>query len=126
MAKTLLDLSTAFDRPLVRIDGVDYQMMERGDLGIVDQMRIWQMYGRVAQIRAKAPDAFADSDKAVIAEALDTVLSVLIPDLPAAVRDRLREEQKLAILQSFTEAAAPTSEALPQVNPPTTESSSQG
>ena len=121
MGKLLLNLSTAFDRPVIRIDGVDYPLLERGDLGIVDQMRLWQMYGRVAQIRAKSPDDIAETDGAVIGAALDTVLQIILPDVPNEVLERLREPQKLAILESFTQAAEPTTpETLPPESQPTT------
>lgn len=122
MGKQVLDLSTAFDRPMVRIDGVDYELLQRGDLGLVDQMRLWALQSRVAQVQAKSLEQFVESDAAVVGEALDGALAILMPDLPEAVRRRLREGQKLAILDSFTETAEPERETLPETaSPQTTE-----
>lgn len=119
MATKLLDLSTVDpERPLVAIDGVGYEMQLADDFGLVELARLQRLQGKVADIMGHTDD-LSDGDVQSMAAALDGFAALVLPSVPADVRAKLRDAQKMSIIEAFRTAAAEKGSPLSQAsNPP--------
>jgi len=104
-AAPLLDLTTFTTRPLVRIDARTYELRRLDELSPIDGERLARHGDRLrAQMRAvkrgRTPDGRA-KDWAAAAEILAAMVDQILL-APPAVRRRLRDSHRLAIVQAFT------------------------
>lgn len=89
----VLDLSTTdFDRPLVRIDGVDYEMRS------VDEISV----PLIKRLQKLGTDAGNTTNLEAVDGWLNEALDIIMVGLPAGVRDRLSLSHKRRIIESFT------------------------
>jgi hypothetical protein len=110
----LLDLSTVDpERPLIAIDGQGYEMALPEDFGLLELGRLERLRSTVSGIMARK-DGFTEDDAQKMARALDEFTGMVLPSLPADVRARLRDSQRLAILEAFLQAAEARGKPLPQ------------
>ena len=94
MSSRVLDLSTTdFDRPIVRIDGVDYEMRSVDELSVPLIKRL-QKLGVIA--------ASGDADLETIDGWLNEALDIIMVSLPTNVRDRLSLTHKRRIVGTFS------------------------
>lgn len=99
----LLDLSTlAPERPTVRIDGAVYAMALPTDFGLVEHARLQRLQAKAAALQALTDPS--DEDVADLARVVDDLAALVLPGLPAEVRARLGDMQRLAIVQAFRAA----------------------
>lgn len=108
MPKQLLDLSTlAPERPVVAIDGAAYEMLVPDDLGLLVQTRLERLQRKVQALvdqPTSEDETENDSQVEALEDALHEAVSILLPDLPTETRNKLRDNQCLAIMQAFTAA----------------------
>lgn len=104
MPKPLLTFETlAPERPTIAIDGAAYELAAPEDFGIMDQARLSRLQKRVNEFAGGAD--ISDEDAAMLVDALDQLVILILPSLPADVRGRLRDGHKLQIIQAFSQAA---------------------
>ena len=101
MAEPILHLNT-LDRPVISIDKRDYPVMLREDFGLLDLLHIDRMARTVNDVRAKPVDEITDADVTRMGEALDQFVRTVMPDVPPEVFSRLKDGQKLRIVEAFT------------------------
>jgi hypothetical protein len=105
MEPIILDMSTHLVRAIVRIDEVDYALRHPDELTLAEQNHLRQ-WGQEIE-RSVAPES--DGENLSKGEhALIEAVSLLMPDLPPAVQERLTDTQRLAILRGFTQLASQT------------------
>lgn len=118
MATQLLDLSTVDpERPLVAIDGVSYEMQLPDDFGLVELARLQRLQRKVADIMGHTDD-LSDGDVQSMAAALDGFATLVLPSVPTDVRAKLRDAQKMAIIEAFRKAAVGKGSPLSQASNP--------
>jgi hypothetical protein len=105
----LLDLSTlAPERPTIGIDGTAYEMAVPADFGVLERTRIDRLQAKVLKL-GDIPEDESDEDADERSRALQRVLTsfaaLVLPDVPADVRDKLTDNQLLGIMQAFFTAA---------------------
>jgi len=101
MAQPLLDLST-LERPQIAIDKRGYDVMRPDDFGIRELLQLQRLYGTVTRVQGTAPDALTEADIEVMADALDTMVRMIMPELPDEVFRKLYDTQKLQIVGAFS------------------------
>lgn len=112
MAEPVLSLDTFVEHRVVRIDGKDYDLVNAGELSVLENHRL-------AKRAARAKELVEAEDEAQVAElgAVLDWLCRLVLRAPDEVHQRLTETHRLAIVQTFTQlqrvnvpAAAPAAE----------------
>jgi hypothetical protein len=89
----ILDLSTTqFDRPIVRIDGVDYEMRS------VDEISV----PLIKRLQKLGADAEGGADLELVDGWMNEAMDIIMVSLPTNVRDRLSLTHKRRIIESFT------------------------
>jgi len=127
MGKLLVTMDTLEpDRDYIEIDGANYFMRAPEELSLTENARLRKLSkGVLAGINGEDIDV---GDLAQIGSYSDDVMGMVVLALPDAVRDKLRPEQKLAIIRAFTsgvserKGAAETPE--PTLAPPIMDGSS--
>ena len=119
MATRILTLDTLAERPVVCIDKTDYTLKTAEDFGLLDLARIQRAQNDLAGLMR---DDLTDAEIGRLVEVLDDLTTLVLPELPAVVRDRLRDGQKLAIIRAFQQATGvvPTQTVLPSPTIPPT------
>jgi len=123
MKDNLLDLSTIHQRPTITIDGTRYGLKTWDDFGLLD-VTYFQEVGKKA---LGMGNTITDEEVPEVAEMINGMIDKIVVDLPASVRDKLTDWQKIKIIEVFSEAVTPqegSGEAATQENPSTGENSS--
>ena len=124
----VLDLSTiAPIRPVVRIDGDDYEVALSSDFGLVDNHRLEEL--RKPMAAYASGDSEDQETVEAMAAALKEFTGMVLRGSEPELLDKLTEGQRLAIIQVFTDTAgwqAPTPATPRQRNRRTPEKSSPG
>ena len=100
MADAKLDLSTQIDRPIVRIDGEEYEMFSPHEMTLV-QIHNIQSQGRMLE-SLMSKDQLSDNERKKLTGIGDTLLSAIMVDIPEEVRSRLTDIMKLRLVTVFT------------------------
>jgi hypothetical protein len=120
MATKLLDLSTIDpERPVIAIDGKEYDMQLPDDFGLSKLAQLQRLQRKAADIVGRV-DALSDSDVQGMADALDGFVLMVLPSVPPEVRAKLRDAQKMNIIAAFRAAAAEKGSPLSQESKPQT------
>ncbi len=123
MTQPLISLSTlAPERPTIVIDSIPYELALPDDFGLKEQAQLRKLHRQIEPIQSK--DDPSDDEISLMAQALDRLVGMLLPDLPESVRGKLRDGQKVAILRAFPLAARIRMGAEPLPPNPTTVNSS--
>lgn len=100
--KTLLELDTAAPtRPLIKIDGIEYQLKVQDDLGLREEAELQRMRKSFAEIES-------GENSAELANNLRRMVKILLIDLPDEVLDRLSDSKKLRIVSAFIQEVGKT------------------
>lgn len=100
--RTLLELDTsAPTRPLIKIDGVEYQLKVQDDLGLKEEAELQRMRKAFVEIES-------GQDSSELANHLKRMVKILLIDLPDDVLDRLSDAKKLKIVSAFTQEVGKT------------------
>lgn len=107
--ETVLTLSTIVTRPIIAIDGKHYE------LRAADEMP-WLEFRQHAGVFREASDLMRPNltkrERARLNAILPRLVSLLVLDLPAAVLKRLRPEQQLQIVSTFSDLLLATNPRL--------------
>lgn len=94
--KTLLELTTNEPtRAVIKIDGKNYELRAPEDFGLKEDAE----HKRTMKLLA---DAGPNQDWQKMAEALNTMLRAVVIDIPEELVNKLKDNQKMAIIQAFT------------------------
>lgn len=105
----LLDITTLVDRPTVKIDGVDFQLRNRDELGLVEFHRIIALHSKFSALQDVNISELSEKQTQEVVEATDSILKMLgVKPLPL---DKLSDVAKSSIVQAwadqYSEEAAP-------------------
>ena len=114
----VLTFDTLIERPTVAIDGVEYDMALPDDFGILALAKIDRMQRDLGLLMAR-PDDLTDRELERIAGILDGLTALVLPDVPDERRGRLRDAQKLAVVQAFQREMTSRRTPSQTLNPPT-------
>ena len=96
----ILNLDTLVERAVVRIDGTDYELLNPGELSVLDFHKIGKRAERVEAMLKEEGD-LSEDQVVTLTEALDA-LCRLVLRAPAEVHARLSDTQRLKVTQAFT------------------------
>ena len=111
MNKPILDLST-LEQPTISIDKQDYSLMRPEDFGLRESVRLERLRKTVAAVMNQTGE-IADEDVLAMADALDELVRMVLPGLPDDVFGKLRDGQKLKIVEAFSTLVTPGVRATP-------------
>jgi hypothetical protein len=111
MGKALLDLST-LEQPTISIDKQDYSLMRPEDFGLRESVRLERLRKTVAAVMNQTGE-IADDEVLAMADALDELVRMVLPSLPDDVFGKLRDGQKLKIVEAFSTLVTPGVRATP-------------
>lgn len=107
MAKPLLSISTlAPERARVNIDGIEYELKHRSELGLrklVQLEALMAQYGKLIDFTAQGGEA-TDEEFGALETAMDKLLRIFL-DAPDEVQNRLSSQNRYAIMVAFAEAS---------------------
>lgn len=105
--KALLSLDTFEAQSLaVEVDGKNYALIGKRDVGFRTWAHITRLNARVQAINT-ADETSVDEGYSTVEDAVDEMVSIILPGLPKAKRDALNPWQKLAICEAFSDAVNP-------------------
>lgn len=94
----LLDLSTLIERPVIRIDGVTYEILSPDEISIIDGHRLG-MWGRRINVLAESDQTEGEAE---LEQLIDKVARKVAVGVPGAVYNALPGAHKQAIADVFT------------------------
>jgi len=97
----LLNLDTLTERNTVTVDGVPYDLINPGQLSILDQHRVLKWGARVQELHATVEN-LSDAAITEMGELLDRFCRLVLP-APPEVHDRVSDNQRLKLMSVFTE-----------------------
>lgn len=99
MADHLLDLTTLIEQPTIKINGVTHEILHPDQLGVLDFQRLSTMAGRVSALMKSTEPS--DSDAAELTKVIEDLTDRIMVGVPADVRTKLTEAQRLAVAEVF-------------------------
>ena len=120
MGKSLLTLdSMEPDRDFITINGDPYQLRGDDELSLTQVARIRRLSKEVAE-KGISEEATED-DMTKVETYINSILDTIVIGLLADVRDKLKPDQKFAIVTAFTTAASSRRAAAQAETQPTTD-----
>jgi hypothetical protein len=111
MGKLLVTLDTlAPDRDFINIDGVKCELRNADELSLEALAQIMKL-AKDVEARSGTVDEPTIEDMEIAARFASETLDLIMVDLPADVKARLRNDQKIKIIVAFTSVVAPKSRA---------------
>ena len=102
MAKEpILNLDTLAERAVVRVDGADYELLNPGELSVLDFHKIGKRAERVETMLKQESD-LSEGQVAELTEALDALCRIVLR-APSEIHQRLTDMQRLQVSQAFTD-----------------------
>ena len=100
----VLSLSTlAPDRPIVEIDGRNYEIATEGDLGLVNSGRLDELRPTMVAFSNTKGDKRTPKVLAEMSDAFKTFVELIVRDCDKSVTDKLNDSQRMAIIGVFTD-----------------------
>jgi len=106
MADELLKLTTALERPVVQIDGKEYEMSAPAELTVMETARLDRLGKKLDALMREELDE--DDDTAIeareeqVEKLLDQLTKIILRPVPRAVRAGLGQANKMAAIEVFT------------------------
>lgn len=123
MSEPLLDLTTAFERDVVRIDGQAFEMLNPGELSIMQLHRIEKIGQRMREITQSEVEEEQKAD--ALGRLSREACGLIFADCPAEVLDRLSDVQRIRVMQAFASSSRPAAGLMAQ-QPAREESEAEG
>ena len=99
MAAPLIELTTLIEQPTIKINGELYEILHPDQLGVIDFQRLASMGSKVSALLKKSePD---DADAAELNTIIVDLTDRIMVSIPADVRDKLTESQRIAVAEVF-------------------------
>lgn len=103
MADSVLDLSTEFERPVVRIDGADYEMRAPEEFSLDQIHELGTLGKRLERLMGK--DQLKDAERDDLRQIATDMASTVMIDIPRELMVKLSDVAKMKIAQAFTDRA---------------------
>lgn len=105
----LLNLETLTERPKIRIDGKDYEMLNADEISVVDLYRVQKLGKRIYQHSFSDEDDDEEGARKLeeMSRAATELLQIIMPDLPTDVERKLTDRHRMEILNTFTRLSLP-------------------
>ena len=114
----LLDLSTlAPVRPVILIDGEQYEIAVIEDFGAVELFRVQQLGQQATALGRTRTKDYTEQTAIDISENLSSQIRLIVLDMPDEVLIKLTDQQKAQILSVFSGAAESNSNPTPTKPP---------
>lgn len=104
--KTILDLTTETDRPVVKIDGIGYPLRTTNDLTLENFRFLERVSARVGALLQRAA-ALKPFEEAELEKRLKEITAIAL-EAPAPVLRKLTAIQRIMVFKVFTELLTPT------------------
>jgi hypothetical protein len=104
--RTILDLTTETDRPVVKIDGIGYPLRTSNDLTLENFRFLERVSSRVGTLLTRAASLKAP-EELELEKRLKEIAAVALEAPPAVLR-KLTAIQRIMIFKVFTELLTPT------------------
>ena len=104
--KTILDLTTDTDRPVVKIDGIGYPLRTSNDLTLENFRFLERVSTRVGELLT-SKKSLSTRDDAELEQRLKEIARLAL-EAPPAVHKRLTAIHRVMIFKVFTELLVPT------------------
>jgi len=104
--RTILDLTTETDRPVVKIDGIGYPLRTTNDLTLENFRFLERVSSRVGTLLTRAA-SLTPAEELELEKRLKEVAGVAL-EAPAPVLRKLTAIQRIMIFKVFTELLTPT------------------
>lgn len=122
MAKeALLDLQTEekFERPVIKIDGKEYELSVKADLGLRESVRMTAIGNRMIKVSEKGD--ISDSEVTELLTQMRNAVKILVRDITDDVLKKLKEHHMLQIVESFSKTAGTKRQPAPSEGKPAQE-----
>ena len=103
--KTILDLTTDTDRPVVKIDGIGYPLRTSNDLTLENFRYLERVSLRVGELMTRSK-VFTKGENAELEQRLKEIAKLAL-DAPPAVLRKLTAIHRVLIFKVFSELLAP-------------------
>ncbi len=114
--RILASFTTDSIRPLVVIDGVEYEVAQREDFGLKDYVRVQALKSQLYDRMIVTEDgSMSDEDVADAERMLNEFVRLVLRKCPETVLDKLSDLQKLSIAELFNSGLSRT---MPQAAAP--------
>ena len=104
--KTILDLTTDTDRPVVKIDGIGYPLRTSNDLTLENFRFLERVSTRVGELLT-SKKSLSTRDDAELEQRLKEIARLAL-EAPPAVHKKLTAIHRVMVFKVFTELLAPT------------------
>lgn len=99
-ASHLLDIDTIIERPTIRIDGADHEITSPDELTIIQSQKL-AMLGRKHDKLMKS-DSSEPATENALSNTLEAMMEIILQPMDHAVRAKLRDPHKTAVIEVFT------------------------
>jgi hypothetical protein len=97
---TILSLETFFTRPTIVIDDAVYEITSPAELSIQQTYQIGDLGRKLHNLQKT--NGLAEAQQKQLSETLEAICEIVLEPVPAEVRAKLRDSQKLAVTEVFT------------------------
>ncbi len=103
----VLSLSTlAPDRPIIEIDGKKYEVAVTGDLDLVESSKLKALEPSLTAFYSVKGDNHSQKSLEEMSVTFTPFVELIVRDCAKSVTDKLKDSQRMAIINVFTNAAA--------------------
>jgi len=114
MAREILNIDTLTpDRLRINIDGREYELVDRDDLGLEEIVKLNKLSTDITRLQNL--DEFTPEDARELSMHLEALCRLLILDCPEEVHARMKDRHRVALFQAFDTAVG---ERSPATQPP--------
>ena len=114
--RIIASFSTDNLRPIVIVDGVQYECRQRDDFGLREFVRLQSLKSKVYEKMMIDDEELTEADVGDIERLLGEFVRLVLIDCPDAVHDKLADVQKLKIVELFNSELARTIPQTPAPN----------
>ena len=101
MAAAVLTLSSVIERPIIKIDDAEYEIVSPEELPLLTVQRL-ASWGRKLEKLLKASEELNTTQKKQLADVLNDIVAVIMEPVPDDVRALLSEAQLQSVVEVFT------------------------
>lgn len=98
--KPLLELDTSAVRPIIKVDGEDFELIHPYEFSIADRHRLARQANRFYALLFRK-GKLTDAERVEMAVLLQDISSPLLAEVPEPVQVKLKDGHRLAVLNAY-------------------------